>query len=1021
VAVEVDGDQHLAFAIWRLAKFGRLVAEGVVVPDDPTLEAEAAAQAWAAQPSSARLSRGASRRQLHRLSEWREKVLRPQVMGVGDAVAGRLTQAWLVAWEPLWDLSRLGRDFAPGRGKRNYGGWSFDLFEGGKPRLFLRQVSEDMAISRWTGEPWGAPRPGPVIGLCQLVRALAGKGLGTLAAACRELEVAPPAEDGDFLDRLADRVRAVEELALACFAECDFWERRRGDDREGEDAHPTGVLADPRWLYSSGGLFRSFRETAGGLPLGERIVEGELGHDRVVGAFAAATHGGRSEAYVVREPELAQHWDFSGTYGHVARLSGLSRFYFAHRMVADECTAKAISELSRLQDAADPVALLLDPTWWHRWCFTVVRCSRPDVGALLPVRVPSKARPGDWTMRFAPVTTDEDQSLWVMMTDLASMVLLDPDGPGVEVHEAFGVRAEGKLRGLRPVELPGEVCFDPGRHGADLFTSLLTSRDASRDFPCWTPAQRSRRQAAVKGLLVSGSSGVTARVDRNPLPKRPDKRKEGHKRLEVIGPDGERIRAPAGARFEEKAAPDNFPPAAASVLAGGRLLLALTERMVRDQGDLGVEWGDGTGRATSTARVLQVVVDALTVSAVTDMSAVAKRLYEGLGVVLRPQYGSDREPLVAWVGGRSRYVLVRGAEVVTRREGAIGSRNSSVRGGEVAHASEIFLGGVYLDPSGRDDAPGPSGMRAWTEEAVRAVAGTYTGDDPELPGWAGNWAVSPFRGAAPEQLAWLGEGARPFDQGLALHVATGPGGGAPAPVVRALWSTSPEDWPGLTWRGRDGSEVEAGDSEAVFGLRVPGLFVPRTVADAIGKWAASAEPGKHPVFHRMSAGAFHQGELEPIAYRVTGTVLVGKEGVDLAERPRGTSPLGQGELVVAYAGSEDVDLPLLARTVRAMTPAERRKVGFLDDHVGRRAMSAIMHRSWAARLRQEAQRAEQTGLLGDDFERPLLERFAEHLETCRGDGCSKPRDCRSLLCQDCRQERNRRAVARHRANREEEG
>lgn len=993
VDVRVDAAQRLDLGAWSLFRFRDEVAAGFVLPDDVAPEAEAHVRAWAkARPVECRLVRE-HECQVHLLSAWREEVLRPYVVGSGEPVSGAASHAWTVTWEGAWVLSRLARDFDEGRG-RNYGGWTFGFFDrppsedepegtpDGHPRLVVRQLSDLSTLLRWGSLPGkgNVPRPGPVLDLRHLVRALAGNGIETLGQACQEFGV-KVSLDGKGLEALGDRCRALGELAYALFSECDYVERREGEDRE--SLRPTGIVLEPKHLYSGGSLAGRLLRSLGVALQSERVVEG-IAHNRVVGAFAAALLGGRAEAYVARDTVgWWQHWDFSGDYLHSARLGGVSEFLFAARHVAEDVTAEAIAEYERLDRAADLVGELLDPAWWRCWLVVAVRVrAKGDLQApLLSFRTPVQGRPGEFLVRHSHVHLGA-QTLWTTMADLAAGALADPHGPRAEIVEAFRVRPEGKAEGLRPVVLPGAVTFDPYTEGADIFGALFASRQACASHKGWAPKVCSRRAAMVKGIAVGLASGAVARVDRDPVPQRPGRRNGAASEPEavVIGPDGEEV--PAGHQDAvERPGPDFLPYLAAAVTAGSRLLLALAEAM-------------------AGGRVSQVLTDALTVSAEVDMAAVARRLNDGLGVVLRPQYGSDKKPLRAYVAGRNRYIF-------SRR-------------GALVHVSEFALGGVYLPPTGSEER-GLTGAYRWVEETALAVIRTDDGNDLgelALPSWAPRWAVSRFHAATKEQLGWLGEGARPFDQGLAAHNGwrfSPEGGHLVAPVARAPWSTPPEQWPALDWRTRDGGLAIALSPEDR-GLPIPDGFEPLTIANAIDRWARTGEPGKFPAWHMDGYGA-HRGQLDPLPVEVVGRpLLIGREGTEIAERQRGTSSLE--EPVLLYGGVNEAEMEAVMRIFKAMMPEDRAHFG-LPASTARYVAAGRVPRKFVEVVRRAAVKSVYELESPPEDQLSRLCAWAEELERCHGPGCQQKRDSRSLYCATCRKAQHRSSQEAYVARRRE--
>lgn len=986
VTICTDGEQRLQLGAWELRRFGRVASRGFVLPDGADLTPT---REWAANhPDAAgRFARDDTTWHVHHLTGWRENVLRPHVVGVEGAPSGASTRAWLVSWDIPWVLSRLAGRWAPGRGV-NFGAFSCAFFDRpeapgeltGHPRLILRAVNEAVCFSRWgrmPSQPGGGrrPRPGPVLDLRHITRAVAGNGIDSLDLACRTFEVTPPDGDGDPIASLADRVHAIGDLARAAFRECDEWEARQPD--EDGRMRPTGIPADPRNLYSGGGLATSLLRTIGVPPLAGSVIGG-VGHDQVIGAFAAASHGGWAEARTVRHPTACTHWDIAGEYGTVGRLGKVSDLLLAARRVARDVTAEATVELDRLHSTVDPTGALLDPAWWGRWLVAAVQV-RPH-GAILPARTENRFKPGEFSTSRRPIRVAEGGALWTTMADLAANRLAG--GPRPEILRAVRVEGEGRSVDLRPVVLPLGRIFDPAAD--DLFGVLLDTRRAARssDLPGF---RRERLTAGVKGLIVGLATGATARVDTDPLPERPGRRHNDSKNeVVVIGPDGERITAPLGELIETPGV-DYFPPASCAISAGGRLLAALVVALAEQSGGL----------------VHQVLTDAFTVEG-GDMPGVAGILADRIGVELRPEHGTDRRPITATVLTQNRYLFTRGARVI--------------------HTSEYALGGTYLTPFDGGDVRGPSGARTWVEHVCEAVAAGMNGIRPDgqnltidLPVWANGWALSPIRGATPKAVAWLGPGALPFDQGLAGHWGVGAADlrctHNGAPVARAAWSTPVDRRAGLVWRHRDGSLATPSSPATATG---PDAWIPGRLRHAIHRWATSPEAGKTPV----AAGSIQVGALEAVGVDVEiEPILIGREGTEMAERSRDVGTLD--EPVIAYLRPESPECGLLIRALSAMTVEERDASGISERARQSAAAGRLPRKAETVlqRLGDEAVASWPSGepLPADPLER--LEAWVSRLETCRAEGCDIRRDGRSELCVAHRRDRHRVAVAAAREKR----
>jgi hypothetical protein len=185
----------------------------------------------------------------------------------------------------------------------------------------------------------------------------------------------------------------------------------------------------------------------------------------------------------------------------------------------------------------------------------------PD-GDILPVRSMYDDKSG--TRNIGLNTLHSRQPLWVAGPDLIADVLLSGHVP--TVLEAFRIVPNGKQRGLRPVKLRSAVSIDPRK--TDFFTRVIEYRKQN--------ASDDRLQHFLKILANSTSYGTY--LELNPLKTSPR--------------NGSKITVYSGDREFSLPMPDvieqpgsfYFPLLGALITAGGRLLLAMIERAVRDAG-----------------------------------------------------------------------------------------------------------------------------------------------------------------------------------------------------------------------------------------------------------------------------------------------------------------------------------------------------------------------------------------------------------------------------------------------------
>ncbi len=185
----------------------------------------------------------------------------------------------------------------------------------------------------------------------------------------------------------------------------------------------------------------------------------------------------------------------------------------------------------------------------------------PD-GDILPVRSMYDDKSG--TRNIGLNTLHSQQPLWVAGPDLIQSVLLSGHVPNV--LEAFRIVPKGKQRGLRPVKLRSAISIDPKK--TDFFTRVIEYRKQN--------ASDKRLQHFLKILANSTSYGTY--LELNPL--RPASR-NGSK-ISVYS--GDRIFSQPTPEIIEQPGSFYFPLLGALITAGGRLLLAMIERAVRDVG-----------------------------------------------------------------------------------------------------------------------------------------------------------------------------------------------------------------------------------------------------------------------------------------------------------------------------------------------------------------------------------------------------------------------------------------------------
>jgi hypothetical protein len=475
--------------------------------------------------------------------------------------------ALIVGFNLPFDISRLAADY--GKARKSYaGGFSFVLWEyedtnTGKrrphpfrPRVVVKHLDSKKALMRITrtrergagtrAKPWR----GGLLDLRTLVFALTDRSY-SLAAACDAFGVdrgkADTGEHGritpEYVAYARQDVAATAALLVALRAEYD--------------RHPLDL--DPCKALSPASIAKAYLRAMGIRPVLER--QPDFPRD-VLGFAMSAYYGGRAECAIRKVPVPVVYTDVLSMYPTVNTLLELWRLLIADRVDVVDATTEANALL-----AGATLEQLLDPAAWRELNFfaRVV----PD-GDVLPVRAQYGDGGGTWNIGINPTTDDAPH--WYAGPDLAASVLLSGKAP--TVLRALRLVPVGTQAGLRPVALRGAVPVDPT--AGDFFRTVIEERKRTSTRAELPKEERARLVRCLKTLANAGSYGIFAQVD-------PQDLAEGESQpIRVYGPDGEPFTAHT-TRPEQPGA-FCFPPVAALITAGARLVLALIERLVMDAG-----------------------------------------------------------------------------------------------------------------------------------------------------------------------------------------------------------------------------------------------------------------------------------------------------------------------------------------------------------------------------------------------------------------------------------------------------
>jgi hypothetical protein len=272
------------------------------------------------------------------------------------------------------------------------------------------------------------------------------------------------------------------------------------------------------------------------------------------GIAMAAYYGGRAECRIRRWPVPVVPVDLTSEYPSVDALLGTWDVLTAQRLTTDDATddVRALLANVTLDD-------LFQPAFWKRLNFYARIVPESDI---LPVRSVYGNKSG--TCNIGVNALHWKQPMWIAGPDLIASVVLSGHIPNIQ--EAFRIVPHGKQRGLRPTKLRSVISVDPRKE--DFFTRVIEYRKQNK--------ADDRLQYFLKILANSTSYGTY--LELNPVKIDPSSRPK--------------ITVHSGEHIFEQPAPDTieqpgsfyFPLLGGLITSGGRLLLAMIERCVRDAG-----------------------------------------------------------------------------------------------------------------------------------------------------------------------------------------------------------------------------------------------------------------------------------------------------------------------------------------------------------------------------------------------------------------------------------------------------
>ncbi len=561
-----DASQRLTFGSYRFLVNDQVREEGLFYADDlPSKDRKVLEQYAAAH------NRHGSRLLLLSRREFLKKFYKAVYKG----------RALLVGFNLPFDLSRIAFTSRSARG-RFAGGFSLALWsyvkqgierpDPHRPGIGIKHIDSKRALKGFTarfgadesdlipensttGEPEkGYKFRGHMLDLRTLAFALTDRSY-SLESACQAFGVEHGkqhvAKHGvvtkSYIDYNRRDVQATSELAVKLLAEYR--------------KHPINL--QPTKAYSPASIGKAYLRAMGISPILERQPDFLPAY---LGFAQTAFFGGRTSAHIRKIPVPVVYVDFLSMYPTVNGLMNLWRFLVAQKVqVIEHCQAEIEEFLRQLT----PEKLFRQDTWKRLPAFVKLV---PN-GDLLPSRSKYSSVSNDWQVAlnylYAPDYAPSD-GLWFSLPDVVASALLTGKMP--TILDAFKLVPVGKLSGLRPVRLRGEVEVNPMMQ--DLFRTVIEQRKALAKRKDITPEDVDRLDKALKVLANATSYGILAEMNRQ----------ESEKKIKVQchGLDPEPYKCTV--IHPEQSGEFCFPPLASLITGAARLMLALLEHSVTQLG-----------------------------------------------------------------------------------------------------------------------------------------------------------------------------------------------------------------------------------------------------------------------------------------------------------------------------------------------------------------------------------------------------------------------------------------------------
>ncbi len=548
-----DAAQQIRFGTYQVRKDGAIDEAGIFYDPESLTDAELTT-----------LRRFADRQSLRvrTVAEFIDEVFYP---------VGYELRALIVGFNLPFDISRLAVEHASARGKTMRGGFTFQLSRNRRwPRLHVKHLSQRAALIRFAmtaGNRAGrgmrrrrqkrAPRRGFFIDVKTLAAALTSRSFNLAELAeflgVPNRKLTTEQHGGPLTEEYLTYAERDPQATWECFIRL----RHRYAEH--------GLAATPvYWVYSEAGLGKAYLREMGITPWRQAQPDAD---PTLIGTIMGSYYGGRSEVRIRRDIRQVAYCDFLSMYPTVCILMDLWRFVTAEGFDCADATAEARTLLSETS-----VTALQRPELWRG---LPVLVQVLPAGDLFPVRS-QYGQDTHYTIGLNRLTSRAP--LWFTLADCMAATILGGKVPNVVQAIRFTPRK--RQAGLRSVAITGNAEYRIDPNCDDFYRRLIElraeikHRNGSGDAA--DAARLDAEQQAIKILANSTSYGIFVELNVDELAKPAPAICHGSGEPFVV----DVAQAETPGRY--------FHPLLATLITGAaRLMLAITERLILDQG---LEW-----------------------------------------------------------------------------------------------------------------------------------------------------------------------------------------------------------------------------------------------------------------------------------------------------------------------------------------------------------------------------------------------------------------------------------------------